>query len=72
MKLQPRQIQGFLQRPPVAVRAVLLYGPDRGLAAERRSALLRAWVDDPGDPLAVSVLEADHLRGDPARLIDEA
>lgn len=71
MKLQPRQIRGFLERPPAAVRVVLLYGPDRGLAAERRSRLLRAWLDDPDDAMAVTVLEADLLRGDPARLLDE-
>ncbi len=72
MKLAPRQVDAFLRRPPDEVRAVLLYGPDQGLAAERRADLLRAWLDDPKDPMAVTVLEADQLRSDPARLLDEA
>ncbi len=71
MKLPPRQVEGFLRRPPAEVRVVLLYGPDRGLAAERRRLLLTAWLDDPGDPLALTVLEGDQLRSDPARLLDE-
>jgi DNA polymerase-3 subunit delta len=71
VRLRPREVEAFLQRPSAEARVVLLYGPDRGLAAERRRRLITAWLDDPGDPLALTVLEADQLRSDPARLIDE-
>ncbi|MEO1091247.1 MAG: DNA polymerase III subunit delta [Pseudomonadota bacterium] len=71
MKLAARQIEPFLDSPATDVRVVLLYGPDRGLAADRRARLLSAWLDDPSDPLALTTVDGDALRADPARLLDE-
>lgn len=72
MKLAPRQIESFLAAPPAAVRAILVYGPEEGLMKERVARLAKSLVADPSDPFAVSLLTADQIAQDPARLIDEA
>lgn len=72
MKLAPRDVASFLATPPVAIRVVLIFGPDRGLVVERRDRLLAAWLGTPHDPLAETVLSGDQLRADPAKLLDEA
>ncbi len=72
MKLAGRQIDAFLRKPDPAVRAVLVYGPDAGLARERADALARHVVEDLGDPFRVVELAPDTLKDDPARLVDEA
>jgi DNA polymerase-3 subunit delta len=50
----------------------LVFGPDAGLVSERVEAIVRASVDDPGDPFAMVRLDGDTLASDPARLADEA
>lgn len=64
--------EGFLGRPDPRISFVLIYGPNRGLVSARADALAGTVADDPGDPFQVTVLEADSLNGDPARLADEA
>ncbi|MSO64709.1 MAG: DNA polymerase III subunit delta [Alphaproteobacteria bacterium] len=71
MKVAARQADGFVTRPPKNVQAVLVYGPDLGLVAERVSALRRAVVGEHDDPFRVTELAADTLIEDPARLGDE-
>lgn len=71
MKVAPRDADRFCQAPPKAVRAVLLYGPDGGLARER-AARLAATVAPLDDPFRVAELTAADLKDDPARLNDEA
>ncbi len=71
MKLQERQIEDFLADPPAAVRAVLVYGPDRGLVRERADRICRSIVDDLADPFRVAELSGQALESDPARLGDE-
>jgi DNA polymerase-3 subunit delta len=51
---------------------VLIYGPDQGLARERADILTRGVVEDVRDPFLVVELGGASLRGDPARLADEA
>ena len=63
---------GFLGRPDPGISFVLIYGPDRGLVSARADALAGTVADDPGDPFLVTVLDADSVKGDPARLADEA
>jgi DNA polymerase-3 subunit delta len=70
--LKTSEIDSFLARPDPARPVVLVFGPDVGLVAERAQAIIRASVDDPGDPFALVRLEGDDLAGDPARLVDEA
>jgi DNA polymerase-3 subunit delta len=61
-----------LSRLNPAWRIILLYGPDRGLVAERALAISRQAVDDPDDPFQLIRLDGDFLAGDPPRLADEA
>lgn len=72
MKLKPAEIERFLKAPPAGIRAALIYGPDLGLVRERGQQLLRALTDTPDDPFSVADLEESALKGDPARLADEA
>ena len=72
MKLTARQIEPFLRNPDPAVHAVLVYGPDGGRVREVGRLLLHQMAADPDDPFAVSTLAMADLKGDPARLLDEA
>ncbi len=72
MKLSAGRVEGFLRRPDAEIRAVLLYGPDTGLARERADTLARSICPDLRDPFRVADLAASALTGDPARLADEA
>jgi len=72
MKIDSRRIDGFIAKPDVAVRAVLLYGPDAGLVRERMNLLTRNIAGGIDDPFRVTEFGADVLRDDPARLRDEA
>ena len=72
MKIQPRQIDGFLKNPDPAARAILIYGPDEGLARERLTILSGTVVKDLNDPFNVAQLTGDMLDQDKARLSDEA
>ena len=47
MRLKSHRIEGFIRRPDPAMRAILVYGPDDGLARERAARLAEAAVADP-------------------------
>ena len=70
MKLAAAQAERFLRQPNLPV--VLLYGPDQGLVRERAERLIGTVLDDPKDPFRLSELNAEVVRGDPGRLLDEA
>lgn len=72
MKITASRADAFAARPPAEIRAVLVYGADEGLVRERAEALVRAVVDDPGDPFRVVALDPGDVTSDPARLADEA
>lgn len=72
MILKGHDATAFLRAPRPAIRAVLIYGPDTGLVAERAAVLARAIVPDLTDPFRVGTLSASDLTQDPARLQDEA
>ena len=72
MKLAPARVEGFLRRPDPGIHAVLLYGPDAGLARERADSLARSICADLHDPFRVTELAGAALAADPARLTDEA
>jgi DNA polymerase III subunit delta len=72
MKLQFRQIEPFVRKPDPAARVILVYGPDDGLMRERSRLIGQSAVTDLSDPFNVSILSADMLAEDPARLADEA
>jgi DNA polymerase-3 subunit delta len=71
MKIDSRSADRFPSAPDPKIAAVLVYGPDRGLARERATALLRAWKVDPQDPFGLVELGEDEIKSDVARLADE-
>jgi len=72
VKLESRRIESFLAAPEPAVRACLVYGPDRGLVGERTARLARTIVPDPKDAFRVAALSAETLLAEPTSLYDEA
>ena len=70
--LKTGEIDSFVARPDPSRSVVLVFGPDAGLVSERVDAIVRASVDDPGDPFSLVRLDGDTLASDPARLADEA
>lgn len=72
MKIQFRQLEGFVKSPDKAARVILVYGPDQGLAAERCATIGKTVVADLNDPFNVAVISPNILAEDPARLADEA
>ena len=62
----------FLARPQPDIFAVLIYGPDAGLVAERAGLLAGRVLEGSDDPFALVRLEGDDLASDPGRLADEA
>jgi DNA polymerase-3 subunit delta len=72
VKISPRQADAFVAAPDAAVRAVLIYGADRGMVRERAVKLGRTVVEDLADPFRVAELDAGALAKEPARLFDEA
>lgn len=71
MKLAPRQIDSFLKAPDPQVRAVLVYGPDQGLARERAAILGKKIVADLNDPFNAAHLTGEVIEADPSRFYDE-
>lgn len=72
MKLNAGQVDAFIRKPNPAMRAILVYGPDSGLARERAAKLMAGAIADPDDPFLVADLTGAEISADPARLIDEA
>lgn len=72
MKIAAGRVDQFVARPDPAARAILVYGPDRGLVRERIKALTATVVDNPGDGFRIVDLDGAALREDPTRLADEA
>jgi len=65
-------VDSFIARADPARRIVLVFGPDAGLVGERVAAIVKASVDDPGDPFSLVRLEGEELAADPGRLVEEA
>jgi DNA polymerase III subunit delta len=72
MKIAPRDAPAFLAKPPAAMRAILFYGENPGLARDFADAVTRKIVPDAKDSERCVELSAADLRKDPARLSDEA
>jgi DNA polymerase-3 subunit delta len=70
--LKAADVERFVARPDLAMPIVLVYGPDAGMVSERVAALVRASVDDPGDPFALALLGGEALAETPERLVEEA
>lgn len=70
MKIRPGDVDGLCERPPGSLRAILLYGPDRGLVAERLRRATRAIVGEDADRFRSTDLDADEVWRHPERLLD--
>ena len=70
--LKGRAIEAFVNSRDPGIHAILVYGPDAGLARERADALARSIVDDFKDPFNFIDLTDADLKTEPARLADEA
>lgn len=66
------EVDGWLRRPDPETRIVLIYGPDRGLVAERAQAFVKQAGLDADDPFSSIRLDASEVDASPGRLIDEA
>ena len=64
-------VDRFLGNPDPAVRAVVIYGKDRGGVRERADKLAAKLVPNPDDPFDVALLTDVDVDADPARLEGE-
>lgn len=71
MKLTGVRATRFIEKPSPDVIGVLLFGPDRGLVKARSQALTQIFMPNADDAFGTTILTADDLSGDPARLADE-
>src|SRR5471030_2811867 len=71
VKIEPRQVEAFLRKADPKIRAVVVYGNDDGLVAERGAQLAKTVCEDLKDPFRVVDIAGESLKGDPARLADE-
>lgn len=72
MKIAPRDADRFVTKPDPKAAAILVYGPDAGLVTSRIKTMMKTVVDDLADPFRIAELSDSDLKGDPARLADEA
>jgi DNA polymerase-3 subunit delta len=70
--IKAADVDRFIARPDPRQPIMLVYGPDAGLVRERVNALVKASVDDPGDPFAFVRIEGEDLSANPSRLVEEA
>ncbi len=71
MKLAGVRADNWLKSPPLTCLGALFYGPDAGLSAERAGALAKKFLPESGDAFGLTLLSADDLTGNSARLADE-
>lgn len=66
------EVDGWLRKPDPAIRIVLIYGPDRGLVAERSRLFVKRTGLEADDPFSSVRLDAFEIEATPGRLLDEA
>jgi DNA polymerase-3 subunit delta len=64
-------VERFLSAPTKGVRAVLIYGRDRGGVHERADILAKAATERPDDPFDVALLTDQDMDSDGGRLVDQ-
>lgn len=69
--LKGKAIKSFLAARDKSIAAVLIYGPDSGLAHERALLIASRVVDDLKDPFNALDLSDADLKDEPGRLADE-
>ena len=71
MIYKPAQIESYLKKPDLAVKAILLYGQNEGLIAEYAKKLVLTVSKDLYDPFAVVYLNWDDVKSDIGLLSSE-
>ncbi len=66
------EVDSWLAKPDPAISIVLVYGPDRGLVAERAALFVERAGLDTNDPFSSLRVDAAELEASPGRLLDEA
>lgn len=66
-----QEVERFLASPPSDVRAVLIYGKDRGQVRERADCLAKKATANPDDPFDAALLTETDIDSDPTRLEGE-
>ena len=66
------EVDFWLRKPDPTTRIVLIYGPDRGLVAERAKMFVERTGLDANDPFSSVRINASEIEATPGRLLDEA
>ena len=70
-EIKSHEFEGFLQKSARHYRLFVIYGPDRGLVAERAAQIAKTTGVDLSDGFALIRLDIGDIQADPGRLIDE-
>lgn len=71
MEIKPAVINNFLKSPTAGLRVILVYGPDRGMVAERTRALVKHFAGSLDDAFNISRMNGSDLTSDNSPLFDE-
>jgi DNA polymerase-3 subunit delta len=70
-EVKSHEFDGFLAKSAQHYRIFVVYGPDRGLVAERATAIAGTTGVDLSDGFALIRLDVSDIQSDPGRLVDE-
>jgi DNA polymerase-3 subunit delta len=71
MKISNARADGFAAAPDPDLKAILVYGPDRGLVDLRFNQIANVFAEDVADPFQVSQLDGSVLKGAAERFWSE-
>jgi DNA polymerase-3 subunit delta len=71
MKLPPKQIDSFLQSIPCHIKAVLLYGPDKGVVSERLELIKKTFLGQGFNDLSFTKFDFAQIKDQPYLLVEE-
>jgi len=72
VKFTGKKLNDLLSQPKLAVRSVLLYGPDQGLVRERTKIVAQKCVANLDDPFSVTEFAGSSLKQNASPLTDAA
>ncbi len=70
--LKASQVDGFVRRPDPKMRAILVYGPDRGAVSERSRNIVKTIAGTLDDPFTIARIDETDLGEHAGLLEDEA
>ncbi|NRA88247.1 MAG: DNA polymerase III subunit delta, partial [Rhizobiales bacterium] len=71
MEIKAAQINSFIKSPTKGLRVILVYGPDRGLVAERTRELVKHFAGSLNDAFNIARMNGSDITGDNSPLFDE-